>query len=262
MNEQPHSNVPPRISEVQKPSARPKRWRRWAIGVVTVSLVSVLAVVLFATRGPNSTPEHSIEQLKLAAQRQDREGVSQYVDAEAFAKSVRAAMKSCWHKENAKDGDNGFFSTMLRGGFDYLGDGAVDVMFTPESVISMFCGQTTREVAKENLSSYADQKIDVVANQGDLKTQAGGILAKCLVRGLITYAIDKAAPTNEVVSAGKYDVTRVYESPTRYLIKATSRDATEPSFGCVFKRYSYSMWKLSELRIFENNPARTEQASR
>lgn len=262
MSEQPQLNVPPKISEVQQPPLRPKHWRRWAIGVVTVSLVFVLAVVLFVTKGPNSTPEHSIKQLILAAERQDREGVSQYVDAEAYAKSARAAMKSSLHKETAKDGDNGFFSTLFKATLDHGVDWVVDRWVTPESVISVFCGQTTSEVEKESVSSYTDKKIDEVANQGDLKTQAGGILAKCLVRGLISYAVDKAAPTNQVVSADKYDVTGIYESPTRYLIKVTSRDAIEPSFGYVFRRYSYSTWKLSELRIFENNAARTEQASR
>jgi hypothetical protein len=262
MSGQLQLNVPPKIGEVQQSPLRPKQWRRWAVGVVSVSLVFVLAVVLFVTKGPNSTPEHSMKQLVLAAHRQDREGVSQYVDAEAFAKSVRAALKSYVHNGVAKDGDNGFSSTLLVAAVDYLGDGMVDVMVTPESVISMFCGQTTSEVAKENFSSYTDKKIDAVANQGDLETQAGGILAKCVVRGLISYAVDKAAPTNEVVSADKYDVTRIYESPTRYLIKMTSRDATEPSFGYVFRRYSYSTWKLSEFRIFENNAARTEQVSR
>jgi hypothetical protein len=262
MDEQPQSNVPPRISEVQKPSARPNHWRRWAIGVVTISLVAVLAVLLFITKGPNSTPEHSIEQLKLAAQRHDREGVSQYVEAEAYAESARKEMKRCLHKEMAKGGDHGFFSTLLDSGLNYLGDGMIDAMVTPDSIVSTFCGETTSEVAKENLSNYTDQKINGVTSQGDLKTQAGGILAKCLVRGLISYAIDNAAPTNEVVSANRYDVTKVYERPTRYLIKATSRDVTQPSFGYVFRRYSYSTWKLSELRIYENKVARTEQASR
>ena len=248
--------------DVPQHSSRPKHWGQWAIVAVTVSLIFALAVVLFITRGPHSTPEYSLKQLKLAAQRQDREGVSQYVDPEAFAKSARAAIKSSLHTENAKDSDGRFFSTVLGAGLDYLGDGAVDIMITPESVISMLCGQSGSEVAKENLSSFADQKIDGFTTQGDLKTQAGGVLAKCFVRGLVSYATAKAAPTNEVVLTDQYDVKGVYESPTRFLIRFTSRDPSEPSFGWVFKRYSYSTWKLCELRMFENNTARTEQASR
>jgi hypothetical protein len=262
MSEQLQPNIPPVISEVRQPAVKPKPRRRLGIGVAVASLAFALAVALFVGTGPSSTAEHSVKQLILAAQRQDRQGVSQYVDAEAYAKSARVAIKSALHKETAKNSDGGIFDTLLGAGVNYITDGMVDVMITPESVVSTLAGQSGSDVMKENFSSAADQKIDSFTSQGDWKTQAGGIVAKCLANGLISYAVDKATPTNEVASAGKNHVTAVYESSDRFLIRATCRDATQPSFGYVFRRYSYSTWKLSELCIYENKVARTEQASR
>jgi hypothetical protein len=249
------STVPPKLSEVTRnlppPETSPKQRRRAAI-VTGVLFVLTLTLVVCAYRG-YCTPRHSFFALKAAVERRDREGVEKYVDAPKLAESIRKCALESYRRESEKTSPTDAFERLLNPLVDQLAVGVADMTFTPDSVVSMLCGDDPKEILKHGVNEKIDRTVDGFTKDGNPKTQAYGIAGKVLLKLAAACAIDEGANGAKAkqaeASIADDVVTTEYESLNRYLISITPKNADTPAIGVVFRRHGLMTWKLSEIRM-------------
>lgn len=232
--------------------------------IVGLCLLILGGVAIYANQTYGS-PRNSIRALALAVDRRDRDTVAEYVDAAALAESFRRCGLESFRREMAKQNSNDFIDRLLNPLGEQLASGLAEATYTPESVISMMCGESPKDAMKRGVANYTDQKVDAFTKDGSQKAQVYGTVAKVLMRWAAGYAIDEASDSNErnhcEPNPDDYDVSAQYESVNRYLITLARRNSDDSAFGFVFKRHGLLSWKFTEVRLLPRHNTRLQAAS-
>ena len=278
-------NVPPKIAQIRQPeparstpiptskwvhamperksSTTPRRLTRrsWMAGF---AILLVLGTGAF-TACYMSSPGRSIRALAAAAGRHDREGVSDYLDAPAFAESLRKVALESVRRKIVKNKPEDFLDSGLNALADEVANHLVDFKYTSNSVISMVCGEEPTEAMKSGMANYGDGIMDALTKDGSVRAKLYGAAGKGLIRWVTGSLIDNAtknATTNMMVmNPHDYKVTTQYESFGRFLITITPQNVGRQSFGLSFKRDGIIRWKLSEIRVFPAEKKENQIAS-
>jgi hypothetical protein len=212
-----------------------------------------------------ASPRNSIRALALAMGRRDRDTVAEYVDAAALADSFRRCGLESFRREMAKQNSNDFIERLLKPLGEQLASSLAEATYTPESVISMLCGESPKDAMKRCVASYTDQTVDAFTKASSPKTQVYGVVGKVLIRWAAGYAIDEASDSDErqpgEFNPNDYNVSAEFESVNRYLITLTRRNSDDPAFGFVFKRHGVLSWKFTEVRLLPRHETRLRAVS-
>jgi hypothetical protein len=250
-------NKPPVIPASVLPcetTTQPRITPRPRISVAVLAAVSlcILGAAAFFAYHTFASPRRSILSLVSAMGRRDRESVAEYVDAPALAESLRrCALESIREKNQAESDD--FITSLVRPLGDQIVNGMAEAVFTPESVLSVLCGDSPGEAIKHAFGDSSDRAVDSLTKDGSPKLEVCGLAAKVLLRWgegcLVDEASKQAKSEAKPFKRDDYAISGQYESPNRYLITATSRTSNDPTIGWVFKRHGIATWKFTEMRL-------------
>jgi len=234
------------------------------VGMAGLCLLILGGVALYLNR-TYCSPRNSMRALASAIDRRDRDTIADYVDAPALADSLRRCALDLVRREVSKENPNGFIDRLFSPLAEQLASGLAEGTFTPDSVISMLCGESPKDAMRRGVARYTDQTVEALTNDDSPKTQVYGTMGKVLLRWAAGYTIDEAWEIDRVQhgepNADDYDVAAQYESANRYLITLTHRTSDDPAFGCVFKRHGLASWKFTEVRLLPDRKTRVHTAS-
>ena len=234
----------------------PKHKKRVAL-IAGISFLVLLGAGVFVNN-QFCSPQRSILILTSAMNRRDRDTVKEYVDAPELAESIRQnsieEISRQWAQTNTNSTDR-----VLNPLADAFVRGIVNATITPDSVISMLCGENVGDAMKEGIGNSSDETVDALTQNGTPKTKIYGVVGKVLIRWAAGLAIDEATRENEAKQEGinlnDYTVSAQYETLNRYIIIITPHNSDDPAIVKVFKRHGLATWKFSEVRILPQTPA-------
>ena len=219
------------------------------IAVIAGLCLLILGGVAFFVNRTYGSPRNSIRALASAIGRRDRDTVAEYVDASALAESLRRCALDLDRRELSEQNSNDLIDRLLNPLAEQLASGLAEATYTPDSVISMLCGESPKDAMKRGVARYTDQTVDAFTKDGSPKTQVYGTLGKVLLRWAAGYTIDEASKTDKVqhaeLNADDYD----------------HRTSDDPAFGYVFKRHGLTSWKFTEVRLLPHRKPRVYTAS-
>jgi hypothetical protein len=219
-----------------------------------MALAAIAALIILCCALPYigrswQPPERSLKALKLAAHRRDRETVAMYVDAVSLAQSFRNCALQSARSELARRNAEGFSDRVVNSLTEELAGRLADATYTPESVISMLCGEDPKSAMKPGLENYIVKGVDAVTPDGTRKTEVYEVIGKFLDR----WAQECAAEAGTRGAMGEepqpHNESAQYESSGRYLITLKPRNTNELCFGVVLSQRGVSTWKFTELRL-------------
>lgn len=238
-----------------------RRMIRWALTAGLCLLI--LGGVAFYLDRTYCSPRNSMRALASAIDRRDRDAIAEYVDASALAESLRRCTLELVRREVSKQNSNDIIDRLLIPLAEQLASGLAEGTFTPDSVISMLCGESPKDAVKSGVARFTDKTVDAFTKDTSPKTQVFGTMGKVLLRGAAGYIIDESERDNVQhgeLNADDYDVATQYENATRYLITLTHRTSDDPAVGFVLKRHGLTSWKFTEVRLLPHRKPRVHAA--
>ena len=119
-------------------------------------------------------PKRSIRALALAAQRHDRDTVEEYVDAPALADSLKQIALESYQRSMATNRTDSFMDRLFDPLVDRFADGLADAVYTPDTVITILCGESPVDAMRRDAVNYTDGTVDTFTKYGGPKTRAYG----------------------------------------------------------------------------------------
>lgn len=261
-SEPPFISTPPPIANAApKPNlgrrAIPKEFNR-----KTLAGGFCLLLILFGglyVYGTLYAPKRCMHALASAMDRRDRQTVEKYVDAPALAESYRRDVVELYKRQEATNNASTFADRLLDPLGDNMANWVVNATITPDSVISMMCGEDPNDAMKRGIEDRSGSTVDSITSNAGPETKVYGLLGKVLIDWAVGYAIDESAQNAKINQAemnpDDYIATTQYESLNRILIIVTHRNSDDPSLGFVLERHGLVTWKFAGVRLISSKKA-------